>query len=423
MQRSARSSPAACSSALLLTPVATQCAGAGRDGDALRGDAARSPRGRSGGDSARRCSAPGSSRPMPTCSATIPRTADRYMVPEQRVAAVRAHRPGQVAGVDRVATRRSRPITMPTRRPMRANETRTLSQAVVPDQATANAIAARAKARRDDRRSRGARGPNAAVSTLTDQNSRGLCRRRRRPGRGCGVRRRQGDVVGPIQSDFGWVVAKVDSVKTEAASRSTRRARKSPPSSPPTSARARSRIWSTRSRTRLDDGSNFTEAAAAGEAAGDDDAAGHRQRHVARRPELQARRRSSRRRSRPGSTSRRTTRRKLSTLPNDQGYAMVSPVRSCPPRRPARQHSRPGRQGLDPRARRCSAPEGRRDADRRQGRRRACRSPRPIKQSGRATAAGAAAVGAADPDRDSARARCRRPLRMLFTLASRQEPR
>ena len=72
-----------------------------------------------------------------------------------------------------------------------------------------------------------------------------------------------GAIVGPIQSDFGWVVVKVDAVKSEGGKSLDQARPKSPPSSTPTSARTRSRTSSTRSRTRVDDGSNFAEAAAA----------------------------------------------------------------------------------------------------------------------------------------------------------------
>ena len=70
----------------------------------------------------------------------------RYMVPEQRVMRIARIGPEQVAGVT-ASTRKSRPITMPTRRTMRRRK-RATQPGVVQDQATANAIAHAPRAER-----------------------------------------------------------------------------------------------------------------------------------------------------------------------------------------------------------------------------------------------------------------------------------
>ena len=162
--------------------------------------------------------------------------------------------PGSVRSRSRASprpTRRSRLITTPTRRPTRAKETRNLSQAVVPDQATANAIAAQGQGRRDARRGRAPAGANAAVTSLKDQSRAGLCRRRRRQGRRGGVRAplgrgRRADPVGlrlgRRQGRFGQDRRR--QVARPGARRNRRQAHRRQAQG------RRSRTWSTRSRTR-----------------------------------------------------------------------------------------------------------------------------------------------------------------------------
>ena len=142
--------------------------------------------------------------------------------------------------------------------------------------------------RRDSCRCRGAGGHNAAVSTLKDQTPRGLCRRCRRQDCGGGVRRRAGAVVGPIQSDFGWVVAKVDSVKavggktldqarTEIATKLNADKRK-----------GAIEDMVDKVQNSVDGGSNFAEAAAAAKLPVTTTPLITAERHLARRPVVQA---------------------------------------------------------------------------------------------------------------------------------------
>jgi peptidyl-prolyl cis-trans isomerase D len=94
-----------------------------------------------------------------------------------------------------------------------ANETRTLSQAVVPDQKTAQAIYDAAKRGATIAAAAAPAGKAAAVSTITDKTREeyaGIAGDRAALAAFTGG---QGDVIGPIESDFGWIVAKVDSVK------------------------------------------------------------------------------------------------------------------------------------------------------------------------------------------------------------------
>ena len=97
---------------------------------------------------------------------------NRYMVPEQRVLRIARIGPEQVAGVT-ASDQEIAAYYKATKRTTRAKETRDLSQAVVQDQATANAIAARAKA---GATIAAAPAANAAVTSLKDQSRAGLCR-------------------------------------------------------------------------------------------------------------------------------------------------------------------------------------------------------------------------------------------------------
>jgi peptidyl-prolyl cis-trans isomerase D len=108
---------------------------------------------------------------------------NRYMVPEQRVLRIARIGPEQVANVS-ASDQEVASYYNSHKADYAAKETRSISQAVVPNQAAANAIAARAKG--------GATFAAAAAVFAAPV----------------------GAVVGPIQTDFGWAVAKVDSVKT-----------------------------------------------------------------------------------------------------------------------------------------------------------------------------------------------------------------
>ena len=136
---------------------------------------------------------------------------NRYMVPEQRtvrIARISADQvPGAVASDQEIAAYyNANQATYGTK------ETRSLSQAVVPDQASANAIAAKAKSGTPLAAAAGAK---AAVTTLTDQSRQAYASVAGDKAAAAVFAAGSGAVVGPFQSDFGWVVVKVDSVKTE----------------------------------------------------------------------------------------------------------------------------------------------------------------------------------------------------------------
>jgi peptidyl-prolyl cis-trans isomerase D len=139
---------------------------------------------------------------------------NRYVVPEQRALRFATIGPDLVANItasdqEIAANYNANQATYG------AKETRNLSQAVVPDQATANAIAAKAKAGATLAAAAAPTGANAAVTSLGGQTRQAYAGVAGDKVAAAVFSASSGAVVGPLQSDFGWVVVKVDSVKTE----------------------------------------------------------------------------------------------------------------------------------------------------------------------------------------------------------------
>jgi len=135
---------------------------------------------------------------------------NRYMIPEQRVLRIARIGADQVAGVT-ASDQEIAAYYKANQATYGAKNTRSLSQAVVPDQATANAIAAKVKAGA----TLAAAGGNAAVTSLNDQTREAYTGVAGDKMAAAVFSAPAGAVVGPIRSDFGWVVAKVESVKTQ----------------------------------------------------------------------------------------------------------------------------------------------------------------------------------------------------------------
>jgi peptidyl-prolyl cis-trans isomerase D len=139
--------------------------------------------------------------------------ATRYMVPEQRVLRIARIGPDQVAGA--TATDQEIAAYYNQHKDQYApSDTRSLTQVVVQDQATANAIAQRAKGGAALAAAAAPAGANAAVTTLKDQTRAAYAGVAGDKAAAAVFAAPTGAVVGPVQSQFGWVVAKVDSVKT-----------------------------------------------------------------------------------------------------------------------------------------------------------------------------------------------------------------
>lgn len=138
---------------------------------------------------------------------------NRYLVPEQRVLRMAAIGPEQFASLT-ASPKEIQDYYNANLAAYGSKETRNLTQVVVPDQATANAIAARAKAGATLAAAAAPAGSNAAVSSQTDQTKAAYSSVAGDKVAAAAFSAASGAIVGPIQSDFGWVVVKVDSVRT-----------------------------------------------------------------------------------------------------------------------------------------------------------------------------------------------------------------
>jgi peptidyl-prolyl cis-trans isomerase D len=133
----------------------------------------------------------------------------RYTVPEQRVirfARIGAEQVGNVAATDQEIET----YYKSNQAAYAAKETRNLTQVVVPDQAAANAIAARAKGGQPLAKA----AAGAAVSALKGQTRQQYASVAGDKVAAGAFSAGSGAIVGPIQSDFGWAVVKIDSVTT-----------------------------------------------------------------------------------------------------------------------------------------------------------------------------------------------------------------
>ena len=137
----------------------------------------------------------------------------RYMVPEQRVVRFARIGPDQVASVA-ATDQEVEAYYKANQSAYAAKETRDLTQVVVPDQATANAIAARAKAGAKLAAAAAPAGANAAVSSPVAQTREAYASVAGDKVAAAAFSAPSGAIVGPVQSDFGWAVVKVESVKT-----------------------------------------------------------------------------------------------------------------------------------------------------------------------------------------------------------------
>ena len=185
----------------------------------------------------------------------------RYMVPEQRVIRIARMGPEQVAGIT-ASEQEIAAYYRSNQAAYGARETRTLSQVVVPDRAAANAIAARAKAGGTLAAAAAPAGSNASVSSLTDQTRQGYASVAGERVAAAAFGAASGAVIGPIQSDFGWVVVKVDAIKREGG-KSLDQAR-SEIAEKLTAEKRKTALEDLvdRIQTALDEGQNFAEAAA-----------------------------------------------------------------------------------------------------------------------------------------------------------------
>ena len=136
----------------------------------------------------------------------------RYMVPEQRVIRIARIGPEQVANVS-ASDQEVAAYYNSNKASYAPKETRTLSQAVTQDQRTAAAIAAKGKA--GGTLQAAASGTGAAVTSVGEQTREGYAGIAGDKAAAAVFSATSGAVVGPVQSEFGWIVAKVESVKSQ----------------------------------------------------------------------------------------------------------------------------------------------------------------------------------------------------------------
>jgi peptidyl-prolyl cis-trans isomerase D len=185
----------------------------------------------------------------------------RYMVPEQRVLRLARIGPEQVAGV--VATDQEiAAYYNANQATYGAKEIRVISQAVVPDRNAANAIAQRARGGASFVAATAPAGLSAADISVGPQTRSEFTALAGEAVAAAAFAAPSGAVVGPIQSDLGWHVVKVDSVRREggkplAAARSEIAAKLTADKRKDALADLVARV-----EDAITEGSNFTEAAA-----------------------------------------------------------------------------------------------------------------------------------------------------------------
>jgi peptidyl-prolyl cis-trans isomerase D len=139
---------------------------------------------------------------------------NRYMVPEQRVLRIARLGPDQVANVA-ASDQEVAAYYNAHKADYASKETRNISQAVVPDQATANAIASRAKGGATIAAAAAPAGSNAAVTSLKEESREAYATVAGDKAAAAAFAAPAGTVIGPIQTDFGWAVAKMELIQTK----------------------------------------------------------------------------------------------------------------------------------------------------------------------------------------------------------------
>jgi peptidyl-prolyl cis-trans isomerase D len=250
----------------------------------------------------------------------------RYMVPEQRVIRIARIGPEQVANVT-ASEQEIAAYYNSNKASYASKETRTLSQAVAQDQRTAAAIATKAKA--GGTLQAAASGTSAPVTSVGEQTQGGYAGIAGAKAAAAVFSAPSDSVVGPIQSEFGWVVVKVESTKTQGGK--TLEQARSEIATKLTADKRKAAIEDLvdKVQTAVDDGANFAETA------------GQAKLPVTSTPLIIA-----------NGTSRTDTSYKTQpelapalktgfeiapndpsevvTLPNGQGYALVSPAQVVP---------------------------------------------------------------------------------------------
>jgi peptidyl-prolyl cis-trans isomerase D len=138
----------------------------------------------------------------------------RYLVPEQRVLRIARIGPEQVAGVT-PTDQEIAAFYNANQATYGAKDIRVISQAVVPDQAAANAIASRARGGASFAAAAAPAGLSAADISVGPQTRAQYAALAGDKVAAAAFAAQSGAIVGPVQSDLGWHVIKIDSVRRE----------------------------------------------------------------------------------------------------------------------------------------------------------------------------------------------------------------
>jgi peptidyl-prolyl cis-trans isomerase D len=186
----------------------------------------------------------------------------RYMIPEQRVLRIARIGPEQVSSIA-ASDQEITAYYNQNKAAYAPSDTRSLSQVVVPDQKTAAAIALRARSGTTLAAAAAPAGANAAVTTLKDQSRQTYAGVAGDKAATAVFGASAGAIVGPVQSDFGWIVVKVESVK--AGGGKTLEQARAEIATKITADKRKGAIEDMvdKVQTALDAGSNFTEAVGA----------------------------------------------------------------------------------------------------------------------------------------------------------------
>ena len=249
----------------------------------------------------------------------------RYMVPEQRVLRIAKIGTEQVAGV--LPSDKEIADYYNTNRAQYApKDTRTISQAVAPDQATANAIVQRLRSGQTFAAAAAPAGFTAQDIALGAQTREQFTTVVGARIAGAAFSANEGAIVGPIQSENGWHVIKIDRIQREGG-KTVAEARAEISAKLATDKRkaAMENIVNT-VQDAIDAGGSFTEAAAAGKLA------------IVETPPITADGRSPANAGynlppelapalKAGFELAENDEPLIETLPNDAGYALVAPAR------------------------------------------------------------------------------------------------
>ncbi|MBA2771042.1 MAG: SurA N-terminal domain-containing protein [Sphingomonas sp.] len=139
---------------------------------------------------------------------------NRYMVPEQRVIRIARIGPQQVANVTATDAEIAQ-FYRANQAQFGASDTRVISQALVPDRNVANQISARAKGGQSFVEAARPAGLSAEDISIGPQTRSQFTQLAGEQVAAAAFGAAEGAIVGPIQSEFGWHVIKIDSIRRQ----------------------------------------------------------------------------------------------------------------------------------------------------------------------------------------------------------------